>query len=331
MRVAINGLGRIGRVFLKRALEKGINVVAINDLAEPETLAYLMKYDSVYRNYDKKVEAGHGFIKIGSKKILIFSEKDPEQLPWKKLQVDVVLDSTGIFKDRDGAGKHLKAGAKRVVISCPAKEPDVTIVLGVNGEKLKKEHKIISMASCTTNCLAPVAKVLNDSFGIKKGFMTTVHAYTNDQKTLDIVHKKLRRGRAAAQNIIPTSSGATSAVGEVIPSLKGKMDGLAMRVPVPCGSIVDFVVELKKNVSVEDINKAMKKAALGKMKGILQYNEDEIVSSDILSNFHSSIFDSTGTQVIGVGGKGNMVKVLSWYDNEFGYSSRLVDLIKRLK
>ena len=326
MKIAINGLGRIGRPVLKIALEKGINIVAVNDLASPETLAYLIKYDSVYGNYNKKIEAGSDFIKINDKKIKVFAEPDPEKLPWKKLGVDVVIESTGFFTDVKGAEKHLKAGAKKVLISAPCKGGGITIVPGVNQDKLKKSHNIISMASCTTNCLAPVAKVLQDNFGIKKGFMTTVHAYTNDQKILDIGHKKLRRGRAAGINIIPTTSGATTSVAEVIPSLKGKLDGLALRVPIACGSIVDFVVELNKKPSKEQINSAFKKATSGKMKGILQYSEDELVSSDIIKNPHSAIIDSLSTQTLG-----NTVKVLAWYDNEYGYSCRMVDMLKMLK
>ena len=326
MKVAINGLGRIGRAVLKIGLERGINFVAINDLTDAKTLSYLLKYDSVYGNYDKKISTGDGFLKINGKKIEMFSESDPENLPWKKLGVDIVIEATGFFTDRQGAEKHLKAGAKKVIISAPAENPDITIVLGVNHNKLKKEHKIISMGSCTTNCLAPAAKVLNEGFGIKKGFMTTVHAYTNDQKILDVPHKKLRRGRGAAINIIPTTSGATTSVAEVIPSLKGKMDGLALRVPVACGSIVDFVAELNKKITTKQVNSVFKKIANGKLKGILQYTEDEIVSSDVIKNTHSSIIDGKSTQVIG-----NMVKVLSWYDNEWGYSCRMIDLLKMLK
>jgi glyceraldehyde 3-phosphate dehydrogenase len=324
--IAINGLGRIGRIFLKIALDKKLNIIAINDLGNVNSLAYLMKYDSTYGNYEKKVEAGKDFLKINDKKIQVFSEKDPENLPWKKLGVDIVIESTGVFTDREGASKHLKAGAKRVIISAPAENPDATIVLGVNGEKLKKGHKIISMGSCTTNCLAPIVKVLNDSFGIEKGYMTTVHAYTNDQVILDAPHKKLRRGRAGAINLIPTTSGATTSVTEAIPQLKGKLDGLAIRAPVPCGSITDFVAVLKRSVTKEQVNEAMKKASQKAMKGILSYSEDELVSSDIIRNSNSSIVDSILTQA-----NGNLVKVLSWYDNEYGYSCRLVDLIKLLK
>jgi len=323
--VAINGFGRIGKVVLKLCLEKNINIVAINDLIPIENLAYLLKYDSVYGLYEKKVEIGKDFLKVDGKKIKIFNEPDPESIPWKKLKIDVVIESTGRFTDKEGAQKHLDAGAKKVLISAPAKSPDVTIVLGVNENDLKKEHKIISMASCTTNCLAPIAKILSDDFGIKKGFMTTIHAYTNDQRILDTAHKKLRRGRAGAINLIPTTSGATTAVAEVIPELKGKLDGLAIRAPISCGSIVDFVAELNKKTSVKEINNSIKKLASGKMKGILQYSKDEIVSSDVIKNSNSSIFDSTLTQV-----NENLVKVFAWYDNEYGYSCRLVDLVERL-
>jgi glyceraldehyde 3-phosphate dehydrogenase len=326
IKVAINGFGRIGRAIFKIALENKIDIVAINDLAEPKALAYLLKFDSVYGNYDKNVEFGKDFIKVENKKINIFAEKDPEKLPWKKLGVDIVIESTGVFTDREGAGKHIQAGAKKVIISAPGKNSDITIVLGVNEKELKKEHKIISMASCTTNCLAPIVKVLNDSFGVEKGYMTTVHAYTNDQVILDIPHKKLRRGRAGAINLIPTSSGATTSVAEVIPELKGKLDGLAIRAPVACGSIVDFVAILKEPVTKEQVNQTLKSAANGKMKGILQYSEDELVSSDIIKNSNSSIVDSILTQA-----NGNIIKVLSWYDNEYGYSTRIVDLVKLLK
>jgi len=326
VKIAINGLGRIGRAFLKIALDKGINVVAVNDLASIDSIAYLMKYDSVYGNYNGKIEKGADFIKINRKKIMLFSEKEPENLPWAELGVDVVVECTGVFTDRDGATKHLWAGAKKVLISAPAKNPDVTIVLGVNEKDLKKEHKIISMASCTTNCLAPIVKVLNDAFKIQSGYMTTVHAYTNDQEILDIPHKKFRRGRAGAINLIPTSSGASSSVGEVIPELKGKLDGLAIRAPVPCGSITDFVAVVGREVTKEEVNAALKNAAEKQMKGILEYSEDELVSSDVIKNPNSSVVDSILTQT-----NGNLVKVLSWYDNEYGYSNRLVEMIKLLK
>ncbi len=325
VRVAINGAGRIGRAVLKIALEKKIKIVAINDLTPTKDIAYLLKYDSVYGPYSKEITYGEDFVQIGNQKIKVYSEKDPSLLPWKKLDVDVVIESTGFFTKREDAKKHLDAGAKKVLISAPAKNPDATIVLGINEKTLKRSDKIISMASCTTNCLAPIAKVLNDSYKIERAFMTTIHAYTGDQKTLDTFHKKQRRGRAAAQNFVPTSSGATTSVGEVIPDLKGKMDGLAIRGPIPCGSIVDFVAVLKKSVSKEEINKAIKKAANGKLKTVLEYSEDELVSSDIIKNPHSSVFDSSLTQV-----NGRMVKVLSWYDNEYGYSSRLVDMLQIL-
>jgi glyceraldehyde 3-phosphate dehydrogenase len=325
VRIAVNGLGRIGRSFLKIALDKKLDIVAVNDLGDINSLVYLIKYDSVYGNYENKVEAGKDFIKINNKKIKVFSEKDPENLPWKELDVDIVIESTGVFTDREGANKHLKAGAKKVIISAPGKNPDITVVLGVNENQLRKEHKIISMGSCTTNCLAPIVKVLNDSFGIEKGYMTTVHAYTNDQAILDAPHKKLRRGRAGAMNLIPTTSGATTSVTDVIPKLKGKLDGLAIRAPVACGSITDFVAILKKSVTREQVNEALKKASQQKLKGILYYSEDELVSSDIIRNPNSSIVDSILTQA-----NGNLVKVLSWYDNEYGYSCRLVDLVKLL-
>ncbi len=327
MRIAINGFGRIGRAVFKIALERGYEIVAINDLTDIENLIYLLKFDSVYGRYDKKVSFGADWIRVGSKKIRVYSEKDPLFLPWKELKVDVVVECTGFFKDKKSAGKHLSAGAAKVIISAPGKEDiDRTIVLGVNDKSLKKSDKIISMASCTTNCLAPVAKVLEDSFGIERGFMTTIHAITGGQGTVDSPHKDFRRGRTSSLNFVPTSSGATSATAKVIPSLKGKMDGLSIRGPIAVGSIVDFVVTLKKKVSADDVNRAIKKAATGKMKGILKYSEDDLVSSDVIGDSCSSIFDSKLTQA-----NGKMVKVLSWYDNEYGYSSRLVDLLKLLK
>jgi glyceraldehyde 3-phosphate dehydrogenase len=327
MRIAINGTGRIGKQILKIALEKKLNVVAVNNTSGPEPLAYLLKYDTVYGNYNKKIKVGKNFIKVDNKKILILTERDPENLPWEKLKVDTVVEATGLFKNKEAASKHLKAGAKRVVITAPSDDADITVVLGINEKKIKKSHKIISMASCTTNCLSPLAKVLNDNFKIKKGFMTTVHGYTSTQSLSDSSHKKPRRGRAAAANIIPTTTGATIATEKVIPKLKGKIDGLAMRVPVLNGSIVDFVVELQKNVTTKKVNSALKKASRGKLKGILSYSEDPLVSSDIIGNPHSSIIDGLSTQVLGK----NMVKVLSWYDNEFGYSNRIVELLKKLK
>jgi len=278
VRVAINGFGRIGRAFLRRALDKKVKVVAINSLASPETFAYLIKFDSVYGRLKRKVEFGKDFLKIDGKKILCFQERDPEKLPWAKLKIDVVLEATGIFKDREGATKHLTAGAKKVLISSPATNPDRTIVLGVNEKTLQKSDKIISMASCTTNCLAPVAKILDDNFKIKQGCMTTIHAYTNNQILLGDHHKKKRRGRAAAINLIPTTSGATTSIGEVIPRLKGKLDGLAVRAPVPCGSLVDFVAILEKPTTKEELNRLFKKYSDKQMKGVLGYTEEEFVS-----------------------------------------------------
>ena len=324
-KIAINGFGRIGRIVFKIALEKKLNIVAINDLSDLKTLAYLLKYDSVYGKYNKKIESGKDYLKIGGKKIKVFNKKNPKDLPWKKLGIDIVVESTGLFTAREDAKKHLEAGAKRVLISAPSKNPDLTVVLGVNDKEIKKQHKIISNASCTTNCLAPVAKVLNDKFKIKKGFMTTTHSYTGGQNLIDGPNKKIRRGRAAAMNIVPTSTGASKAVEKVLPELKGKTSGLAIRVPTPCGSIVDFVAELGKKVTKEEINKELKKQSKKELRGILEYSEEEIVSSDVIKNKHSSIIDGLSTQAIG-----NTVKILTWYDNEYGYSSRMVDLIKKL-
>lgn len=330
VKVAINGFGRIGRLVFRIINEReGIEVVQVNDITDAKTLAHLLKYDSVHGVYGKNVKAEGDAIIVDGKKIKVSAERDPEALPWKELGIDVVVESTGVFRTRDKVAKHLKAGAKKVVLTVPAKdEIDATIVLGVNDEMLKPEHEIVSNASCTTNCLAPISKVLHDSFGIKRGFMTTTHAFTNDQRILDLPHSDLRRARAAAVSIIPTTTGAAKAIGKVIPDLKGKLDGFAMRVPVPDGSIVDLVAELGQDVTVADINAAMKKAAEGPMKGILEYTEDPIVSADIVGNNHSSIFDSLSTMVIG--GKGNFVKVVSWYDNEWGYSNRVVDLLEKV-
>lgn len=326
MNVAINGFGRIGRLVFKIGLEKGIKFVAINDLIDIPTLVYLLKYDSVYGRFKGSVEAGKNSIIVNGKKIMVFAEADPSKLPWGKLKVNYVIESTGRFKEYDKASLHLKAGAKRVLISAPSKDPDITVVYGVNHKDIKKHDKIISVASCTTNCLAPVAKVLNDNFGILRAFMTTIHGYTSSQKLVDLPDKKLRRGRAAAVNIIPTTTGATEATSKVIPELEGRMDGLSIRVPVVVGSIVDFVAELHQQVTKEEINLALKKASKGELKGVLAYTEDEIVSSDIIANSHSSIVDGLSTQVMG-----NLVKVLSWYDNEYGYSSRMVDVMKYLR
>jgi glyceraldehyde 3-phosphate dehydrogenase len=329
-RVAINGFGRIGRnVFRIIALrpDTDIEVVAVNDLSDDDILAYLLEYDSVMGRFDKEVTVSDGVMKVGGHEVKMLMERDPAQLPWAQLDVDVVVESTGVFRDRASLQKHLDAGAKRVILTVPAKdEIDETIVLGVNDSELGPEDLIVSNASCTTNCLAPLAKVLDDEFGVRKGVMTTVHAYTNDQRLADVPHKDLRRSRAATENIIPTTTGAAKAVGEVLPKLKGRLDGLAMRVPVPDGSIVDLVVELDRDVTVDEVNEAVRKAAEGPMKGIIEYTEDPIVSTDIIGNPHSCIFDASGTYVLG----GNLVKVMAWYDNEWGYSNRVVDLIERL-
>ncbi|KQC03901.1 MAG: glyceraldehyde-3-phosphate dehydrogenase [Candidatus Cloacimonas sp. SDB] len=300
-----------------------MNVAAINDLTDANTLAHLFKYDSVHGSFEGKVVAEGDFLIINDRKIRIYAERDPENLPWKELDVGFVLECTGIFRTKELAGKHLKAGAEKVILSVPAKDKiDATIVLGVNEEDLKAEDRIISNASCTTNCLAPVCKVLNDRFGIIDGIMTTVHSYTNDQNILDLPHKDLRRARAAALNIIPTTTGAAKAIGLVIPELDGKLDGVAVRVPTPNASLVDLTVTLRTDANVDEINQAMKQAAENTMKDILQYSEEPLVSTDIIGNPHSSIFDSGMTSV-----KGKLVKIFSWYDNEFGYSSRLVDLL----
>ena len=327
MKIAINGFGRIGRSVFRIAFERGIQIAAINDLHGAEDAMYLLKYDSVYGNFKGKVEAKGDELIVNGKKIKILSEMNPEKLPWRKLGVDIVVESTGAFRKIEDAKKHLNAGAKKVLVSAPGKGEMLTIVPGVNEKWIKKSDNVISVASCTTNCLAPVAKVLNDNFKIKKAMMTTVHAYTSSQNLVDGNLDKKRRGRAAAINIVPTTSGATDAVCLTIPELKGKLTGLALRVPVASGSIVDLVVELEKNTSVEEINKAFKKAAEKEMKGIIEYNDDEIVSSDIIGNSHSAIFDAPLTQKIG----SNLYKVLAWYDNEYGYSSRMVDVIEMMK
>ncbi len=325
IKVAINGFGRIGRNFFRACVgNEEIEIVGINDLTDAYTLAHLLKYDSVHGKFNGTVEAKGNSLVVNGKEIEVTAIKDPAQLPWKDLGVDIVIESTGHFRDREGAGKHLEAGAKKVIISAPGKEPDLTVVLGVNEEQYDPEkHHIISNASCTTNCLAPIAKILHKEFGIVKGYMVTVHAYTNDQRILDLPHKDLRRARAAAINIIPTTTGAAKAVGEVLPELKGKLDGTARRVPVADGSIVDLTVTLEKETTEEEINAKVKEYAEGDMKGILEYCEDPIVSQDIVGNPHSSIFDALSTKVIG----GNFVHVSSWYDNEWGYSNRLKDLV----
>lgn len=332
MKIAINGFGRIGRNVFKIAFDRpGAEIVAINDITDPKTLAHLLKYDSNFGVYDKKVEIGDDCIVVDGKSVKVFAERDPKNLPWKSLGVDVAVESTGIFRTasgpKGGYKDHIEAGAKKVILTVPAKdEVDKTIVLGVNDASLKDSDLALSNASCTTNCLAPVAKVLHDSFGIKHGLMTTIHSYTNDQAILDQPHSDLRRARAAALNMIPTTTGAAKAVGLVIPDLKGKLNGCAIRVPTPTGSIVDLVVQLNKDPSVEEINKAVKTAAEGPMKGILEYTEDPIVSMDVKGNSHSSIFDALSTMKL----EGGFVKVMSWYDNEWGYSTRVVDLAEKI-
>ena len=324
VKVGINGFGRIGRNFFRALLDHSaeIEIVGINDLTDTKTLAHLLKYDSVLGRIGVSVAAGEGEITVDGKAIPIFSERDPADLPWAKVGADIVIESTGFFTDAESAGKHLKAGAKKVIISAPAKGEDITIVMGVNDDKYDPAtHNIISNASCTTNCLAPMAKVIDDAFGIERGFMTTIHAYTNDQKILDFPHSDLRRARAAALNMIPTSTGAAKAIGLVLPHLLGKLDGFSMRVPVPTGSATDLVVELKKPATKEEVNAVLKAAADGPLKGILEYTEDPIVSSDIVNDPASCILDSLMTNA-----NGNMVKVLGWYDNEWGYSNRLIDL-----
>ncbi len=328
VKVAINGFGRIGRnVFRVASKRTDVDIVAINDMFAPAQLAHLLKYDSIYGQFDGSVEVDQDGLKVNGKTVKVSSEKDPSKLPWKALGVDLAIESTGVFRKREQCAMHLDAGAKKVILTVPAKdEIDRTIVLGVNEEMLKSEDKIVSNASCTTNCLAPITKVLHDNFTIKSGLMTTVHAYTSDQRLIDTPHSDMRRARAAALNIIPTTTGAAKAIGKVIPDLNGKLDGMAMRVPIPTGSIVDFVAEVEKDASADAINAAMKKAADGPMKGILQYCDDPIVSSDVVANPYSSIFDSLVTMTVGK----KLVKLVSWYDNEWGYSNRVVDLIGKL-
>ncbi len=328
VRIAINGFGRIGRNILRASLkEKDLDFVAINDVTDAKTLAHLLKYDSVFGILDADVKAKDNSILVNGKEIKITAIKDPAQLPWKDLKIDVVLECTGLFTDKEKAAGHITAGAKKVVISAPAKNEDITICMGVNHEKYDpKRHHVISNASCTTNCLAPVAKVLMEEFGIVRGLMTTIHAYTNDQKILDLPHKDLRRARAAGLSMIPTTTGAAKAVSLVIPELKGKLDGIAVRVPVPTVSLVDLVAELQKDVTEVDVNSVIKKAADGRLKGILQYSDEELVSVDFKGNPHSSIFDAKLTKVIGK----RMVKVFSWYDNEWGFSCRMKDLVRMM-
>jgi glyceraldehyde 3-phosphate dehydrogenase len=329
IRVGINGFGRIGRNFLRAQLQQGgdFEVVAANDIGDAKTMAYLLKHDSVLGTLDLPVEAGEGSIRVGGSEIKLLSERDPADLPWAELGVDVAIESTGLFTKRPDAQKHLEAGARKVVISAPATDPDLTVVLGVNDREYDPEqHNIISNASCTTNCVAPVAKLLHEAYGIERGFMTTIHAYTNDQNVLDLPHKDLRRARAAAINLIPTSTGAARAIGVVMPELKGKVDGMSMRAPVPTGSVVDLVAQVGSEPTVEEINELFRgKADTGDLEGILQYTDEPIVSSDIVHSSYSSIFDSDLTMA-----NGNLVKVFSWYDNEWGYSCRLVDLVAKI-
>lgn len=332
--VGINGFGRIGRITFRAMMARAseFDIVAINDLGDPKALAMLLKYDSVQGRFPGEVKAEGDSLVVNGKKIKVVAEKDPRKLPWKELGVKVALESTGFFTgrataDKPGYDSHLEAGASKVVLSAPAKDKvDLTVVVGVNDGDLKPEHKCVSNASCTTNCLAPMAKILDREFGIEKGLMTTVHAYTNDQRVSDQIHSDPRRARAAAINIIPTSTGAAKAVGEVLPALNGKLTGISLRVPVPTGSVTDLVAVMGKTVTAKDVNDAMKAAAEGELKGILEYTEDPIVSTDIVGSTYSSIFDGSWTQVIG----GNLLKVLSWYDNEYGYSNRTADLIAKI-
>ena len=329
IRVGINGFGRIGRNFFRATLERGgdFELVAANDIGDTKTMAHLLKHDSVLGTLDLPVEAGDGFIRAGDHEIKFTTERDPAQLPWAELGVDVAIESTGLFTDRESAQKHLEAGAKKVVISAPATDPDLTIVLGVNDREYDPErHNIISNASCTTNCVAPLAKLLHEAYTIERGFMTTIHAYTNDQRTLDLPHPDLRRARAAAINLIPTSTGAARAIGVVLPDLKGKIDGMSMRAPVPTGSIVDLVVQVGSDTTRDAVIELFRsKADTGDLAGILQFSDEPLVSTDIIHSSYSSIFDSELTMV-----NGNLVKVFGWYDNEWGYSCRLVDLVAKI-
>ncbi|MEC7227050.1 MAG: type I glyceraldehyde-3-phosphate dehydrogenase [Candidatus Latescibacterota bacterium] len=325
--VGINGFGRIGRLVFRAAVAQGgIDVKAINDLTDAKTLAHLLKYDSTHGRFDGEVEADGDSLVVNGKTIRIIAERDPAKLPWGEIGAEVVLESTGLFSQREQAEAHIQAGAKKVVISQPAKGEDLTVVLGVNDDQLKPEHTILSNASCTTNCLAPMAKVLQENFGIVKGMMNTIHSYTNDQRILDLPHSDLRRARSAAVSMIPTTTGAAVAVGKVLPELAGKLDGLSIRVPTPDGSLTDFTAVLERDATADEINAAFKSAADGSLQGVLEYSEDPLVLADIIGNAHSCIFDALSTNVV----EGNMVKILGWYDNEWGYSNRCVDLLKRL-
>lgn len=325
IKVGINGFGRIGRLALRYALEKNseVDIVAVNDLTDADMLAHLLKYDSVHGVMKEDIKAEGSSIFINDKEIKVYDERNPEDIPWKELGVDIVVESTGVFTNRDQAQKHIDAGAKKVIISAPASDDDLTMVMGVNEDKYDPaNHHIVSNASCTTNCIAPLAKVINDNFGLKRGMMTTIHSYTNDQKILDSPHKDYRRARAAAENIIPTTTGAAKAVGKVLPELDGKLNGMAVRVPTSTGSLVDLVAEIDKHVTEEEINEAFKNAANGSLKSVLHYTEDPIVSSDIIGNEYSSIIDGLSTMVM----EDNLIKVVSWYDNEYGYAARCIDL-----
>ncbi|MDK2907551.1 MAG: hypothetical protein PWQ87_9 [Candidatus Woesearchaeota archaeon] len=326
IKVAINGFGRIGRMVFKAGLEDDdIEFVAINDLSSPENLAYLLKHDSTHRIFDKEIKSGENFLEVDGKKVLILQERNPESLPWNKLDVDVVVESTGVFRRRTDLEKHLKAGAKKVLLSAPPKDSDIkTIVMGVNDSEISNDERLLSNASCTTNCLAPIVKVLNEEFGIDKGFMTTIHAYTADQRLLDAPHKDFRRGRSAAVNIVPTTSGAATAVTAVIPELKGRIDGMAVRVPVVDGSLTDFVAILKKEPSPEEVKEAFLNAIEHNMKSIIKFSEEELVSSDIIGDKASSVIDWKSCMF-----EGNLVKIIAWYDNETGYSYRMIDIIKK--
>jgi len=328
MKIAINGFGRIGRLVLRELIRRGSNVevVAINDLDKAETLGYLFKYDSVHKTFNGEVEIKENSIVVNGKEIKVFAEKDPANLPWAALGVDVVVESTGKFTERDGAMKHIQAGAKKVIITAPAKGEDITVVFGCNEELLKPEHQIISCASCTTNSIASVVKVINDNFGIVTGYLVTVHSYTNDQRILDLPHKDLRRARAAAVNIIPTTTGAAKAVALVVPEVKGKLDGMALRVPTPDGSMSVLTTQVGKSTTTEEVNAKVKEATEGRLKGIIKYNTDQIVSTDIVGTTYAGVYDATLTKVM----NGNLVTVFSWYDNEYGYTCRVVDTIEKV-
>jgi glyceraldehyde 3-phosphate dehydrogenase len=327
VKIGINGFGRIGRCFFRAANQKGLEIVAVNDVTDSKTLAHLLKYDSVFGKLPSTLRVDPTGFSVDGKLVNVLAVREPAEIPWSKFNVDIVVESTGLFTNREAAAKHMTGGAKKVLISAPAKNPDITIVPGVNLEKYDpKKHHVISLASCTTNCVTPLVKVLHDACEIKHGFMTTAHAYTNDQRILDLPHRDLRRARAAAISIIPTSTGAAIAVTEVLPELKGKLDGVALRVPVPDGSIVDLVAEVKRSTTVEAVNSAFMDAAVGAMNGVLEYSDEPLVSADIIGNPHSAVFDSLLTMVL----DSNLVKVFGWYDNEWGYSNRLVDMVQKM-